>query len=997
MLELRNITKAYKTKSGDVKALNNLSLTFPAKGLVFITGKSGCGKTTLLNVIGGLDDYDSGEISLLGKSFKNFTHGDLNDYRNTFIGFIFQEYNVLNEFTVEKNIELAMELQGLKSNKEEVDELLRKVEIDGLRKRKPTELSGGQRQRLAIARALVKNPRIIMADEPTGALDSNTGIQVIETLKELSKDKLIIVVSHDQEFAEKYADRIIRLVDGRIAEDVTYNNSVLESNINSHNDKVYIKEGSSLNNNELQVLADAIKNNKKLEFVKTNLYREKTQTDEGKIEKTEEKVEMTKSKMKLKSSLAMGVKSLGVKPLRLIFTILLSVVAFAVFGLFDTIASFTTESVVSNLIQQAPSTISFTSTNQPYVERSDIIQQIKISDNKIDALTSEFGTKVKGVYNFSNNDGDIDINEEQYIREIMDGNSSPNLYYSKSVSGFIEFSKSEISGKKFNDFDYEILYGYYPQIKYQNGELVEESTLEIAISSYMADSLMYFLGARNPNYSSYKNIVNNKATITIYGYEFKIVGIIDCGKLDAKYDPIKKMAYPLNDYITLEEDFKKTINSGAHKCVFASSGFLKYYKEVNYLANIHYAGTADWTVESINPITPIKSSSASCYTLSSNEYNKNNMLFFNTTRTNDKLADDEVLIHPQNLHSLLESQLNKMSQSGAELARSYINKLNTPSIPNQDYIDLSNDTDNPPDYFVGQGENKVGYKYGKINLFKKLLETNFEQNVHYNHPICIGEQFFSSSRNYVSINVIKDSGIPSRQEIEKELKVVGIYCGINLNTNEMLSPSSAPYAFMMNNNLLKTFEICTEQGSYSRILVRPQGNAKVTNAIASYLNKDEGFKLVWFMNGALEDIQKNQGTIKQFSELFLYAALVLAVFSIFMLFNYITMSIANKRHSTGILRALGANGKDVFSMFLIESMIIAMINGILAVVFSSLGCTLVNSYIANVMNIAIPFALFGIRQVVIILGVSIATAFLSSAIPIIRIVKEKPVNLIRRS
>ena len=207
MLELNNVKKIYKTKSGEVSALNGVSITFPSSGLIFISGKSGCGKTTMLNVIGGLDGIDEGEISLFGKPFSAFSQSDYDDYRNTFIGFVFQEYNLLNEFSVEKNIQLAMELQGGKLEDEELDAILKNMEIAELKDRKPSELSGGQRQRVAIARALVKQPKIIMADEPTGALDSNTGIQVLEILKKLSKDKLVIVVSHDQEFAEKYADR----------------------------------------------------------------------------------------------------------------------------------------------------------------------------------------------------------------------------------------------------------------------------------------------------------------------------------------------------------------------------------------------------------------------------------------------------------------------------------------------------------------------------------------------------------------------------------------------------------------------------------------------------------------------------------------------------------------------------------------------------------------------------------------------------------------------
>ena len=164
-------------------------------------GKSGSGKSTLLNVMGGLDSADSGEIIIKGKSSKEFSTEDFDSYRNTYLGFIFQEYNILEDFNVGTNIAIALKIQGEKVTNEKLNEILNEVDLSGYGKRKTNELSGGQKQRVAIARALVKNPEIIMADEPTGALDSNTGIQVFNTLKKLSKDKLVIVVSHDREFA----------------------------------------------------------------------------------------------------------------------------------------------------------------------------------------------------------------------------------------------------------------------------------------------------------------------------------------------------------------------------------------------------------------------------------------------------------------------------------------------------------------------------------------------------------------------------------------------------------------------------------------------------------------------------------------------------------------------------------------------------------------------------------------------------------------------------
>ena len=175
MLEVVHLTKIYKAKGGvETKALNDVSVRFPEKGMVFLLGKSGSGKSTLLNVCGGLDSPTSGEIIVKGRSSKNFSQSDFDSYRNTFIGFVFQEYNILNEFTVEDNIALALELQGKPKDKKAIRQLLDDVDLSSFAKRKPNTLSGGQKQRIAIARALIKHPEIIMADEPTGALDSAT-------------------------------------------------------------------------------------------------------------------------------------------------------------------------------------------------------------------------------------------------------------------------------------------------------------------------------------------------------------------------------------------------------------------------------------------------------------------------------------------------------------------------------------------------------------------------------------------------------------------------------------------------------------------------------------------------------------------------------------------------------------------------------------------------------------------------------------------------------
>ncbi|MDE5592686.1 MAG: ABC transporter ATP-binding protein, partial [Clostridiales bacterium] len=232
MLEVKHLKKEYRTKKGAVtKALDDVSLNFPETGMVFILGKSGSGKSTLLNVCGGLDRMDEGEIIIKGKSSKDFSAQDFDSYRNTYVGFVFQEYNILDEFTVEQNIALALELQNKKPDKAVIDKILADVDLTDFASRKPNTLSGGQKQRVAIARALVKEPEIIMADEPTGALDSKTGQQVFDTLKKLSKQKLVLVISHDRDFAEQYGDRIIELKDGKIISDQTRAETTDEQNV----------------------------------------------------------------------------------------------------------------------------------------------------------------------------------------------------------------------------------------------------------------------------------------------------------------------------------------------------------------------------------------------------------------------------------------------------------------------------------------------------------------------------------------------------------------------------------------------------------------------------------------------------------------------------------------------------------------------------------------------------------------------------------------------
>ena len=221
MLQLKNITKNYLSGENEVKALKGIDLEFRESEFVSILGQSGCGKTTLLNIIGGLDRYTTGDLIINDKSTKEFKDKDWDTYRNHSIGFVFQSYNLIPHQTVLANVELALTISGVskEERRKRAIEALEKVGLGDQLNKKPNQMSGGQMQRVAIARALVNDPDILLADEPTGALDSQTSVQVMEILKEIAKDRLIIMVTHNPELAEKYSTRIIKLLDGKVTDD----------------------------------------------------------------------------------------------------------------------------------------------------------------------------------------------------------------------------------------------------------------------------------------------------------------------------------------------------------------------------------------------------------------------------------------------------------------------------------------------------------------------------------------------------------------------------------------------------------------------------------------------------------------------------------------------------------------------------------------------------------------------------------------------------------
>ena len=341
MIQISNLTKIYKSKKkNNCKALDNVTLTLPNSGLVFVLGKSGSGKSTLLNLIGGLDNITSGTITVDGNNISNFKEKEFCDYRNTHIGFIFQDYHLIDELTVYDNIVLSLNLRRIE-DKQDVLNALKKVDLEGYENRYPTELSGGERQRVAIARAIVKKPRIILADEPTGNLDTNTATVIIQILKELSKECLILIVSHNIIDANKCADRIIELSKGKIVSDKSKNPNY-NDNVVYDNNTLYYPYDKVLDVNDITVINENISNSNKMvivedKFISTN------------IEKVnEDKIIIEKKKLKLNKELKLSLKFLKNKIFNISLSSFMVSAIMIILALAQTIINFDSGQIISN-------------------------------------------------------------------------------------------------------------------------------------------------------------------------------------------------------------------------------------------------------------------------------------------------------------------------------------------------------------------------------------------------------------------------------------------------------------------------------------------------------------------------------------------------------------------------------------------------------------------------------------------------------------------------
>lgn len=512
MIEFKNLTKIYPSKrkyKKDVLALDHLNLTLPDTGMVFIIGKSGSGKSTLLNLIGGLDKISEGDIIADGNSLVSFRESDLTNYRCSYVGFIFQDYHLLDEFTVRENIELSADIAGKNTD---LPTLLTQVDLEGLADRYPHELSGGQQQRVAIARIVSKDVKVLLADEPTGNLDKHTSKQVLELLKELSKTRLVIIVSHNQTDATTYADRIISLDHGRIVLDQerveNYDNT-----LRMEEDTLYLPHHHDLDEKELAFVRSKRFEIKKVHQIGSGMIP----TQPKEVSNEQPPLPLGKSRLparkfgKLFRSFFM--QGMGKKA----FTILIASILLTLFYIFQAFSVTSTNDILLHEMR----TNGFSS--MPLYKRA-YNSSTNLYDNLYDPFDEEdfeflqqagYNGKAYTLYNYS-----IPLNDGNISRLHTSPTLGTSLYmlYIKNTLGTVVCDREYLNQIFGKNGEAKLLYGH-----------LEDKAEGMIITDYMADSLCYHYPTLYP---SRESVIG---PFTSNGYTYAYINAIIETNYESKY------------------------------------------------------------------------------------------------------------------------------------------------------------------------------------------------------------------------------------------------------------------------------------------------------------------------------------------------------------------------------------------------------------------------------------------------------------------------------
>lgn len=604
MLEVRDLKKVYHDDSGDCLALDGVSFKLPSKGMVFVVGKSGCGKTTLLNTIGGLDQFTSGDILVNNKGLSKFSVVELDNYRNSTVGFVFQDFCLIERLSVIDNIKLSLEFQN--SDKQvDFEQLLKNIGLEGLGHRYPKQLSAGQKQRVAIARAIVKDPEVILADEPTGNLDENTSNQIMDLLKEISKERLVMVISHNPEEANQYADRILEMADGKIISDKAINEEYLDKAL-IEDDKTILPGNGIISFEELDLINDKIE--------KSNGDYKITQSDEKFIKKEpnviEEYTELKKVKMSSKTKLKYAGFFFKKKLFFNLFMIILLTVVTSFLAIIEVLGFLNLNEEIIRINEEEQYDQSYF-----YYNTHNTNQFEKVNTELIEGIVDKYNSKVNYIYPITLSFTSI------YESFVLTGNPIRsnrinNGRITESNGVYITDYKTMID--KVNDGK---------EVEILAGEIKEDST-GVIITDYLADCILFY----DDQLEEYDDIINAG-----FLYHRLQVDAIISSDIYTKYEEELKLT-KLEDGCATEV----SIVYDYSLCYTFNKNFIEEYKTYICENGYEYAYANNVTLTSGRNIYSQKRS---------------------TGYFVDELADDEILISYPFYNDIFDANLNKYNDS----------------------------------------------------------------------------------------------------------------------------------------------------------------------------------------------------------------------------------------------------------------------------------------------------------------------------------------------
>lgn len=881
MITLKNVNKVYdENKENQVYALKDINLTLNETGLVFILGKSGGGKSSLLNIIGCLDKASSGQILFHGQDIANFSDADFDKFRGEYLGFIFQEFHIIGEYSIHKNLSIALEIQDKIVSKAAINDALDKVGLTGFANRKAKNMSGGQKQRVAVARALIKDSKVILADEPTGALDYDTGKDIFEMLESISKNKLVIVVSHDGVAAKKYADRIIKINDGRIIEDYE-NNKLLEEV------EIITEE---IDESILKQVSKEFKNGKNVSIIKKRPVNKYVNN-----ENENSQLNLTRTKLSLKNIIRLTLYNIKQRFIRVIVSIFIASLSLAMIGASSLFASVSTDKMLIDGMEQK--NLNYLNFAKNRVEKDNFYEEY---------YSARINTHD---YHYLRNEGIDFLNKYDYILPTNFADYKSNIMIDNNVRGFIECEDNNLLGLK-------MLAGHMPTNKN-----------EVAITSYLFEAYKKF-GLRTSLEGSIHQPGNN---------------------------------YEINNY---DDIIGKTMAIGAN-----------YLEQIN----LKITGIIDVKIDEYNDLMNFKGTTVSqnikkyVKEFSIEKENCFNYLYVANDFYQDYFFNSNILIY----RDYLEVNTEKVEFRYANKLKDATNEIFDYAISYQDDYNIEDNHD-----------------ASEVVISLKTLITEYEEyldiydinwtNETWSNIITLTNNFSFLSNVTLNLNLTNKYN-PNKSFTNKEYKVVGVF-----------SERSENYIFMSD------YESCYFAYSNNVIAVNANSNnarAKILKSLKTLTYNDGDDKYVFKDDTVYSRDIRTIGTILFIASNFFPAiAVILGVFSILLTYNIISTSIEERKKDIGILRSFGASKRDSGQIFIFEGLFIAFWNLIISsiavfacyimlnkVLYVELGGS---SYVPKIMD-------YNIGIIAIMAGISIISVLLSSFIPLRKLFKKQPVDLIR--